>query len=84
MEKKSFLLHYDNHLIGNLEAKCIYQVGTKTGWQFLQKDESVDYFIETFVLDVQKKHLREAKEKRITLEELTILGLDKPTQDQKN
>lgn len=69
-----FIVTYKGKKIGALIAKMVYARTESTSWQFIKTQESVQEFIEKFVLEVQKVELKKEAEKRLAEKEAEFLA----------
>ena len=71
-----FIVTYKGKKIGALIAKMVYARKEATSWQFTKTQESVQEFVEGFVLEVQKVELKKEAEKRLAEKEAEFLAQD--------
>lgn len=71
-----FVVTYKGKKVGALIAKMVYAREESTSWQFTKTQESVQEFVEKFVLEVQKVELKKEAEKRLAEKEAAFLAQD--------
>lgn len=71
-----FIVTYKGKKVGALIAKMVYARAEATSWQFTKTQESVQEFVEKFVLEVQKIELKKEAEKRRAEKEAEFLAQD--------
>ena len=71
-----FIVTYKGKKVGALIAKMVYARAEATSGQFTKTQESVQEFVEKFVLEVQKIELKKEAEKRRAEKEAEFLAQD--------